>query len=955
MVCSGKPIRDLYFFNTDGTAVDDLPADWGLTASFRDVTGNLLPDLYVANDFWTPDRFWINQGDGTFRLLGPEGVRNLSFSAMGVDFSDINRNGLTDVVVTEMLSGKHEMRMRQYSQILEGYQGKNLYNRNSVYLNRGDTTFAQIAYYTGLEATEWSWATSFMDINLDGFEDLIVATGFPNDYQDMDTQITMYKHDTGLTPGTGDVMDYPLLKLQNKIFRNNGDLTFTDVSEEWGFEMEDISHGMALADLNNDGDLDLIINRLDEEAAIFENRSNAPRIAVRLKGEAPNTHGIGAKVTLEGGPVSQSKEVFAGGNYLSGSQHQVVFAADESSSGHVLTVNWPGGKQSVIENVAANRIYEINESEAATAHENNQESAAQRISGPLFMDISDYLDHTHHENVYDDFRFSPQMSIKLSRLGPGVAWFDYNRNGFDDLFLTSGREGHLSIMEHNGDDHFTRIELDPITREAPGDQTSVLGWTEDDKTRLVVGSANYEQGDPSAVSAFVYSIGSEGDIESREIPGVLSTTGPIAAADYSGNGYPDLFIGGRHKPGQYPVSADSRLFRNVDGEFLLDERNSRLLTGVGLVTDALFADITGNGWQDLLISSEWGTLRLYENRGGEYTEVTRIRGLADYKGWWNGIAAGDFTNNGLTDIIALNIGRNSPYQIRNGYPLRMYYDDFNWDGRLNILEAYYNSEMDAYVPIRKLHAFESIPTIFQNISSHQEYAVSPIETIFDQDFTDVPYKEINTLEHLLFVNSGDEFTAIPLPAEAQFTSAYSAVVADFDNDGNEDLFLSQNFFSFPKHIPDLDAGRGLLLKGSGNGGFIPLSGNDSGIKVNGEQRGAAAADINHDGRVDLVVTQNNDRTKLYLNDTQNPGIRVTLQGPDSNRNAIGSSIRLVYRDGSYGPRRYIQSGGGYWSQNSFTQVLGASGEPAHIEVKWFDGTTGTVDIETDRLEYEILY
>lgn len=943
------------FVNEAGIAFKELPKDWGLTASFRDVTGNGLPDLYVANDFWTPDRFWINQGDGTFKLLGRDGIRNFSYSSMGVDFSDINRNGLTDIVVTEMLSREHEMRKRQFSQIMTGYEGRNMYNRNSVYLNRADTTFAQIAYYTGLEASEWSWATSFIDIDLDGYEDLIVTNGFSNDYQDMDTQIAMFEYDSGLNPGTGDVMDYPRLKTQNKIFRNNGDLTYSDVSDEWGFISEDISHGMALADLNNNGLLDVIINHMDETASVFENRSIATRIAVRLRGKTPNTEGIGAKIVLEGGPVLQSKEIFAGGNYLSGSQKQVTFAADIENENNTITVKWPGGEVSVIENVKANRLYEIDQSSASFGDYSETTTVEEKPLARLFEDISGHLNHYHHDNEYDDFRFGPLLPLKLSRLGPGVAWFDFTGDGNDELFITSGKDGETAIFSNYGTESFLPIALDPVTFQAPGDQTAIIGWHEDNVAKIVIGSANYEQGNPGAPSAYIYAVENQEVVGIQEIPGILSTTGPIAAADYTGNGYPDLFIGGRHKPGLYPVSADSRLFMNLDGRFVLDEQNSALLREVGLVTDAIFADITGNGFQNLLLSTEWGTLRLFEHRNDRFVEITRQQGLSGYSGWWNSVSVGDLTNNGLPDIIAMNMGQNSPYQIRNEHPLRMYYGDFNWDGRHNILESYYNENLGGYVPMRKMHDFASVPSILQNVSTHQEFAVSTIEQIFDQSFANVPYKEINTLEHMIFINTGDGFKAKPLPAEAQFSTGFSALVTDFDNDGNEDLFMAQNFFALPKQIPVQDAGRGLIMLGDGKGNLKPLSASESGIKIPGEQRGAALADINQNGKTDLMVTQNGGQTKLYQNRTGKQGLRITLKGPPGNRSAVGSSVRIMYQDGSYGPRRMVQTAAGYWSQNSFTQVMGYQTEPAQLEIKWFDGTIKTIPFKTGNLNYVISY
>jgi hypothetical protein len=407
------------------------------------------------------------------------------------------------------------------------------------------------------------------------------------------------------------------------------------------------------------------------------------------------------------------------------------------------------------------------------------------------------------------------------------------------------------------------------------------------------------------------------------------------------------------------VDADSRLFRNNQGRFEFDEQNSRLLSGVGLVTDALFADVTGNGHQDLLISTEWGSLKLFENRDDRFVEISKETGLDRYKGWWNGISIGDFSGNGLPDIIALNIGLNSAYQIRNEHSLRMYYDDFNWDRRLDILDSYYSEEIEGYVPRRKLHDFESVPTILSNVSSHEEFSGATIEEVFGQSFNNVPFKEINTLEHMIFVNTGDGFEPKPLPRETQFSAGFYAGVGDFNNDGNEDLFISQNFFAFPKNTPRLDAGRGLLLQGDGNANFETISGEISGIKVYGEQRGAALSDFNQDGRTDLVVSQNNGQTKLFENQVERNGIRIQLIGPPSNRNGVGSSIRLEYEkeyeNGEKGPARFIQAGGSFASQNSYLQVMGISENesPTAIEVSWPDGTVQKVEIVEGLDEYRI--
>lgn len=941
------------FLDSDGNPAG-LNPDWGMAAKFQDLNDNGLPDLFVCNDFWTRDRIWINQGEGVFKAADPSMVSNFSFSSMAVDFTDINRDGAVDFFVTEMLSKDHERRLRQ--QTSEQFPGIRFdadrdpqYNHNSLYLNRGDHTFAQIAYYSGLEASEWSWATKFLDVDLDGYEDLLINTGFSYDVLDLDTQQVMNrKYSQPGQQSIGHIVDYPSLELSNQAFRNNGDLTFSDASSDWGFGDVDISHGMAVADFDQDGDLDVVSNRLNETATVFENLASAPRIAVRLVSSPENTLITGSTLKLTGGPVNQQKQITAGGDYLSSSEQMIAFAADTSNPNHKLTITWPNGKRTVIDSLRANRIYEIQDPVTVETEDSNPIPEKT-----IFQDISARINHSHEESSFDDFKLQPLLPYHLGRLGPGLSWIDYDRDGDDDLFITAGRGKPISIYQNDGSGNFQPVSLDNISKPAPGDQTMVLGWEASGGTNLMVGSANYEQGSMQVPSAYIYNILGE-QVHSDSLEGVYSTTGPMAAADYNGSGDLDIFVGGRFIPTRYPQSASSRLFTNNDGAYQLDSENSKVLEDLGLVTSAVFSDYDLDGDSDLIVTTEWGSIKLFQNNQGKFQDVTQSVGLEEYKGWWNGVATGDFNNDGRPDIVATNIGQNSPYQLNTSQPLKMFYQDFNNNSRVDIIEAYYHPEKEGYVPRRRPFAFGSInETMLRNIYSFREFANATLQDLLWTNPEQISSKELNTVQHMVFINEGETFSGNSLPAEAQFSAGFSVNVVDYDNDGNEDLFMSQNLFSVRPLLPRFDAGRGLLLKGDGNGQFTPIPGHESGIKIYGEQRGAAVADINMDGRVDLAVGQNDGPTQLFINRTESPGLRIRLLGSPQNRNAFGSSIRLVYEDGQKGPRREIQAGSGYWSQNSATQVMGWAMNVAAIEVYWFDGTTQNVDVEDGQLNYVI--
>ncbi|PRY16354.1 VCBS repeat protein [Pontibacter ummariensis] len=910
---------------------------YGLGVAIGDVNQDGWPDIYVTNDFIYDDLLYINNQDGTFTERIRDYLKHTSHFSMGTDMADFNNDGLLDIISVDMMPDDSRRQklmngVKNYDEfqlaLQRGYMPQ--YVRNNLQLNNGNGSFSEISQLAGVHYTDWSWSPLFADFDNDGVRDLFITNGIRKDITHLDFA-TYYLTQARSSFGSKDIETH-LLKIaetmegskkHNFMYRNKGDLTFQDESESWGFGRESFSTGSVYADLDNDGDLDIVTSNVDEEPFVYQNMvaerareakdkaENRHYLRVKFEGNATNKTGIGAKVALRYGDKMQVAEQYPFRGFQSTVENTLHFGLGPTERVDAVEVTWPDGSYQLLKDVKADQVLTVYHKDASQ-RKTNAPSGNKDI---LFTEVTAALGVSYKDNslAYVDFKLQPLLPHKYSQNGPGISVGDVNGDDLEDFYVGGGAtsSGMLFLQSKDGE-----FRSKPLTlEEKPGEDMGSLFFDADGDGDLdlyvVSGGSEYTTRD-KAYQDRLYKNDGKGSftLDTNVLPVIDASGSCVAAADYDKDGDLDLFIGGRVQPRAFPLPAKSYLLQNNGGRFKdVTSTAGPMLADLGMVTAALWTDFDSDGAVDLIVAGEWMPLTFLKNTGGKLKDVTGSTGLRGTHGWWNSLAAGDFDNDGDMDYVAGNLGLNSRFKASAAQPVQVYAKDFDKSGTTDALMTHYIQGTKQLVHGRD-DMTDQMVSLRREFRTYEDYASKSFDEIFTPERLQGAYvAKSENFQSSYIENLGKgKFRISALPIRAQFAPVCGIVVNDYDGDGNLDLLLSGNSYATEVVVGRYDAFTGLYLRGNGKGQFLPVDVNRSGFMVDADAKGMA--EINTGSGVPLIIVgAHNDSVRVFQ-----PAVRTT----DLQAVAVTPADAYAHITLANGKKRKQEFyfGSGYLSQSS---------------------------------------
>lgn len=867
---------------------------FGLGVTIGDINRDGWPDIFVSNDFFERDYLYINRQDGTFQEDLVNQIREISMGSMGADMADINNDGYPEIFVTEMLPEtdaryKTKMTFENWDKyrlnVDNGYHHQ--FTRNVLQLNNGNNTFSEIGRLAGVHATDWSWSALIADLDNDGYKDIYVSNGIYKDLLDQD-YINFYSNDPEIiqairnreADGILQLIDLiPSEKIANYAFRNNGDLSFTNVTDQWGVKIPSHSNGSAHGDLDNDGDLDLVVNNYNMPAFIFRNdaasRPGRRYLQVLLQGTGKNRFAIGSQVTIRHQGRQFYQELAPMRGFQSSTDYVLHFGLSDIEKVEELEVRWPDGNKTILKEVSTDQRLVLSQHSAVSTGETGTElDGNQPVDEP-----SGYLreatalpglDFVHRESNFVDFDRDGLLYHMVSADGPKLCKGDINGDGLNDVYVggAAGQPGSLFVQMPDG--RFSRTNKALFSEDELSEDTDALFFDADgdgDQDLYVASGSNEFNGNSRFLYDRLYLNDGRGNLQKSAgafSAGKYESTGCVQAADFDGDGDQDLFVGVRLKPGFYGLPVSSYLLEN-DGNGHFTDRTEELapdLKQLGMATDALWTDYDQDNDQDLLIVGEWMPLTILQNDNGRFSNASKKAGFDRSNGFWNCVRAGDLDRDGDLDFVIGNHGLNTRLKASADYPISIYVNDFDGNRTAEQIITVFNGEK-AYPLALRHDLTKQLPELKKKYLYYKDYKEQTMEDIFGekQVRTSAQSHVYETGSSIAWNNGDGTFRLEALPVEAQFAPVYGLELTDVDGDGNLDILLGGNFYRSKPEVGIYDASYGLVLRGDGNGRFAALKSAESGLLVKGEIRDLLTIEVA--GETHMLIARNNERLLVY--------------------------------------------------------------------------------------------